>query len=894
MYSFICTYIVLDERYIESIFKGVPQLALQLYIVFYTAINSNVYSLVVLFSAGLSLVTLASVLCLLYDRKVFRLASMAPAENNPLIVRYLAKFLSVFGLGVDDESVKELTNFYSFWVAHYIFSLIYYLMLLSVRAIAVTWLGALTGKSNFIVFLVVFGTRICCIYMLDCADRATTRPWFRTLVLALSLCVTDSAWVKEEEYPIESRNGFRVLATLTTVENIVFISYSLNVCLEEGSLPNIISVPLFGACMTAIMVRWLLIDYWLLPIHYPELQDNNDADEDTTDEDRVVSHKNDMEMIRLLAQTESGDPSQKKQGVNRRLSSLLNDQGKFSNLFSSSTAAAPIKIGWQPSRKKGFYDMRRKQQDASEGGRMGGIMKTIQNSTRNFRMAMEGEKGEESKVEKMTAVAEGNENEPDSDDEYEVAESDAALGRTRTQSGNSVGSRKTPESPETISTKPVHNPNVDRLLHIGVLEKSGPSTMIWYPWLSRLVMFTTKSVKYFSIPYVEHSEGRKGARKSVSKGFKAPQSARGSISSEEMRVQGLINSDIEELLEFRMSMMQLNDCGLVMVGRILHDKGYKLKGEIKFSAVLGVTVDVNKKVLHVDFATATRVFHFRTQKLSEKGAIDTALTIVASQLHGECEFTDEVEEHNPEILTGVVDSVGPKNDNSVRESSASLFRITYTDAARESNDIGYGALSNGAKPSRAKSIKPFEPICEDDVQDTADIELSMMEQARKRQSKRPSVAPVSISDDQLISQTETERLIQLAHDMSPPSPRLLYIGMLEKTGGSLFSSGWLTRLVIVSTQCVEYFSIPYVESAGGLDLAKEADKQKAIQDYTECTQLRAAMIRYPESGYQLVKSLLEDRNYKKKGEIPFAVIDGYSAQINNKNVLIFDIPTKQK
>ena len=566
--------------------------------------------------------------------------------------------------------------------------------------------------------------------------------------------------------------------------------------------------------------------------------------------------------------------------------------------------------------------MRRKQQDATDGGggRMGGLMNTIKKSTRNFRMAMETEKqqNKNEKIDMLDAVVECDEVEAENEEEDEESEL-LDSPRVRAQSGNSTGSMKKLDSPEQIPIKPIHSVNIERLLHIGILEKSGPTSMIWYPWLARLVMFTTKGVQYFSIPYVELSDVKKGNKSSVSKGFKSPQSARGSVTSVEVKVQNLIKSDIDELLEFRMSMMQLSDCGLGMVGRILHDKGYKLKGEIRFSAVLGVTVDVNKKTLHVDFATASRVYHFRTQQLSEKGSIDTALTIVASQLQEDDEHTDDVTEHDSDALMNVAGQTGgtggmgldgvsiSPRDNSVRESSASLFRITYTDAARsttEHNTINTITQPNPISISVPKSKKPFEPMATGEVQDSADIELAMMEQAHKpntnttgtstTRAKRASVAPVAISDDQLISLLDTEKLVQLAHDMSPPSPRLLYIGILEKTGGSLFSSGWLTRLVVISTLSVEYYSIPYVEEAGGLDLAKESDRQKSIQDYTECTQLRAAMIKYPESGYHLVKNLLEERLYKKKGDVAFNIIDGFSVQVNNKNVLIFDIPTTQK
>lgn len=101
----------LDFRFMESIFKGVPQVTLQLYIVFYTAITYGTYSLVVLVSSAISLVALASVLCMLYDRAQIRLISMAPAENNPPIIQSCAKLLTALGVGVDGETVKELANF---------------------------------------------------------------------------------------------------------------------------------------------------------------------------------------------------------------------------------------------------------------------------------------------------------------------------------------------------------------------------------------------------------------------------------------------------------------------------------------------------------------------------------------------------------------------------------------------------------------------------------------------------------------------------------------------------------------------------------------------------------------------------------------------------------------
>lgn len=103
--------VVLDYRFMDSVFKSVPQVTLQMYIMFTIAITEHTYSLVVMISAAISIVSLASVLTLLYERKEIRLISMAPEESNPAIARYIARMLSCIGIGSDGETVQEITNF---------------------------------------------------------------------------------------------------------------------------------------------------------------------------------------------------------------------------------------------------------------------------------------------------------------------------------------------------------------------------------------------------------------------------------------------------------------------------------------------------------------------------------------------------------------------------------------------------------------------------------------------------------------------------------------------------------------------------------------------------------------------------------------------------------------
>lgn len=79
---------------------------------------------------------------------------------------------------------------------------------------------------KFAVFLIVYLSRLILLYVLDSQERIMQRPFFRSVLLALSLSITDSAWKKDEEYPIESKNALMVMCMLTTIENGISVLYS--------------------------------------------------------------------------------------------------------------------------------------------------------------------------------------------------------------------------------------------------------------------------------------------------------------------------------------------------------------------------------------------------------------------------------------------------------------------------------------------------------------------------------------------------------------------------------------------------------------------------------------------------------------------------------------------
>lgn len=90
----------------------------------------------------------------------------------------------------------------------------------------ITWLLTVAGNELYIVFITVLVVRMSCLYFLDSAENAASRPWFRFCLQSLALTITDSAWMKDEMNPVASSKCFITLCVLTSVENIFAVAWA--------------------------------------------------------------------------------------------------------------------------------------------------------------------------------------------------------------------------------------------------------------------------------------------------------------------------------------------------------------------------------------------------------------------------------------------------------------------------------------------------------------------------------------------------------------------------------------------------------------------------------------------------------------------------------------------
>lgn len=76
---------VLDARFLNGVYRNLPNSTLQLYIFFYVAIVNDQFSLVTLVASAFGVTAMATILNLLYDRKDIRLISLTPMGSNPQV-----------------------------------------------------------------------------------------------------------------------------------------------------------------------------------------------------------------------------------------------------------------------------------------------------------------------------------------------------------------------------------------------------------------------------------------------------------------------------------------------------------------------------------------------------------------------------------------------------------------------------------------------------------------------------------------------------------------------------------------------------------------------------------------------------------------------------------------
>jgi len=279
---------MLDYKFVQGVYRQLPGIAFQTYILFYMCVTQRVFSWSVLIAIFSSLVGTVVIFIMLYDRIQARRMAMLPPETQPYIAVIIADLFSIFGMGVNDETVSMIINFDAFYTSHYTVAYINQLFSIVSRIVTVTWFLAVVGTSWLSILAVsyCFLSRILLIYGID--KNACARPFVTNLVNAVSLMISDSAWLHETYEDEEEENytnynccnnnfirrawetSFLQIMIITSVENVFILLvnvfylseyYNSGISYYDGS---IIMMVMF----LIMFLRWLLIFHWVLPTHF--------------------------------------------------------------------------------------------------------------------------------------------------------------------------------------------------------------------------------------------------------------------------------------------------------------------------------------------------------------------------------------------------------------------------------------------------------------------------------------------------------------------------------------------------------------------------------------------------------------------------------------------------
>lgn len=346
-------------------------------------------------------------------------------------------------------------------------------------------------------------------------------------------------------------------------------------------------------------------------MHYPELMSYNDHESHSNIE------KSEADMAKRL---QNSEPETKHDERRASMFGVSGSTRRFS-VFGTGTAettAPPRRLGWQPAKTKSFYDLRRKNQMGKQRSMMfwgtGASSKALAKEKKRPSVVngtgeiSEAVADHDSDDEKDEEIAESTTPEPQLHDtsitlaslpetEMPVVTHRPGFHQVPTEERKSGDIEMGALYPETTTivhsetNKTLSDHEVDdmirrchrvvgsgRLLYVGVLEKSGPSTMIWYPWLTRLVVINTKTIDYYSIPYLDRADSAVSSN-SRSRGFHT--SALNSVQSPANQIDKVkyefLKTDLERFAQWMTNDVSTLDGGGGRVQRYLVDKGYKLK-----------------------------------------------------------------------------------------------------------------------------------------------------------------------------------------------------------------------------------------------------------------------------------------------------------------------------
>ena len=261
---------MLDYKYVQGVYKSMPQIFFKSYVMFSVAIKTGTYDFWVGSSALTALFSLTVIFIMLFDRKAARRISMAAIEHQPLCAIWLADVFACTGMGNDNENVKGFVNFNAFYTSHYVWSYVFQILSLGSRVLCITWLLASVGSYASLVLFIILYVR--CLLMCFLDERVFKRTLFTNSVDALALCISDSAWHKVDDDPLGSRLCLVGLCAITTLENIIAVLYSAYISPPSVYLEKIgIEQSLFISAMVVMVCRWIMLFHWTLHIHFPEL-----------------------------------------------------------------------------------------------------------------------------------------------------------------------------------------------------------------------------------------------------------------------------------------------------------------------------------------------------------------------------------------------------------------------------------------------------------------------------------------------------------------------------------------------------------------------------------------------------------------------------------------------
>lgn len=267
---------MLDYKFTQGIFKTIPQIAFQMYVLFKTGYVYGEFSYSILLSVMTSITSIVVIYIMLYDRIRCRRMSIMPLEKQPLCAVIIAKAYVACGMGVDDENVEGMVNFNAFYTSHYTWAYVFQLFSILSRNVSITWLlGGLAPIECTITVIYLFGSRLLLILLFD-----RSKPGIlANMVGSIAFILSDSSFAYDNVTCTSPQRAWIMIMMLSTCENVVALAYSAFVLSENSGIPYSDGLNLFIGLVCMMVLRWVFIFHWLLPVHFHNFEDVGNVEE---------------------------------------------------------------------------------------------------------------------------------------------------------------------------------------------------------------------------------------------------------------------------------------------------------------------------------------------------------------------------------------------------------------------------------------------------------------------------------------------------------------------------------------------------------------------------------------------------------------------------------------